>query len=157
MKWLIVKLVFIAYILTLVSILMFFPEIGVTEDKSNEKCQREIDRIIQKYEHTLNQTVQNLKKEDHTEETSDEDIGPGSLGRDVDLSRVSLSDSEQGKRQKLLAQHDYDAFVSDLVSIYRVLPDTRPDVQVFRIVLKQNEQMHQSIVTHAVFPGCRKN
>ena len=56
---------------------MFFPEIGVTEDKSNEKCQGKIDRIIKKYEHILNKTVQNLTREKQTQETYDEDIGPG--------------------------------------------------------------------------------
>lgn len=42
-----------------------------------------------------------------------------------------MSAGEVEERERLLQQYDYDAFISDMVSIYRVLPDNRPDVFVF--------------------------
>ncbi|XP_045197003.2 polypeptide N-acetylgalactosaminyltransferase 4-like isoform X2 [Mercenaria mercenaria] len=128
MKWLLVKLVLIAYILSLVVFVTFFPEIGVTEeDRSDAKCKRKIDRIIQNYELALNQTVNNLTRNRETV-NSDAQIGPGAFGLDVDLTKTPMSPAERQEWERLLAQYDYDAFISDMVSIYRVLPDNRPDV-----------------------------
>ncbi|KAL4233838.1 Polypeptide N-acetylgalactosaminyltransferase 4 [Mactra antiquata] len=137
MKWIILKCALIVYMTSLVIFVVYFPEKTLTGNERDEICEQMISDVRKYYEDLMNQTSRDQNDRNGSTSNLPELVqvveervqyGPGAYGEDAELSLESLDPDEHRDRGLLIRKHDYDAFVSDVVSIYRIIPDTRPDV-----------------------------